>query len=63
MATLEKIRLSPLEETDQAKAFAARYRCEFVDLREALEQLGIQRHRHLAYTPAANGTMVKSGLL
>src|ERR1700689_4204606 len=36
MATLEKIRLSPLEETDQAKAFAARYRCEFVDLREAL---------------------------
>src|ERR1700678_1651921 len=35
MATLEKIRLSPLEETDQAKAFAARYRCEFVDLREA----------------------------
>jgi len=36
MATLDKIRLSPLEETDQAKAFAARYRCEFVDLREAL---------------------------
>jgi len=36
MATLEKIRLSPLEETEQAKAFAARYRCEFVDLREAL---------------------------
>jgi type IV pilus assembly protein PilB len=36
MATLEKTRLSPLEETDQAKAFAARYRCEFVDLREAL---------------------------
>jgi type II secretory ATPase GspE/PulE/Tfp pilus assembly ATPase PilB-like protein len=36
MATLEKVRLSPLEETDQAKAFAARYRCEFVDLREAL---------------------------
>src|ERR1700722_11696889 len=35
MATLEKVRLSPLEETDQAKAFAARYRCEFVDLREA----------------------------
>src|SRR6202522_3191214 len=34
MATLEKIRLSPLEETDQAKAFAARYRCEFVDLRQ-----------------------------
>src|SRR5580693_8948520 len=36
MATLEKVRLSPLEETEQAKAFAARYRCEFVDLREAL---------------------------
>jgi type IV pilus assembly protein PilB len=36
MATLEKVRLSPLEETDQAKAFASRYRCEFVDLREAL---------------------------
>src|SRR5580693_3014100 len=35
MATLEKTRMSPLEETDQAKAFAARYRCEFVDLREA----------------------------
>jgi type IV pilus assembly protein PilB len=36
MATLEKVRLSPLEETEQAKGFAARYRCEFVDLREAL---------------------------
>jgi type IV pilus assembly protein PilB len=35
MATLDKVRLSPLEETDQAKSFAARYRCEFVDLREA----------------------------
>jgi type IV pilus assembly protein PilB len=36
MATIDKVRLSPLEETEQAKAFAARYRCEFVDLREAL---------------------------
>ncbi len=35
MATLDKVRLSPAEETEQAKAFAARYRCEFVDLREA----------------------------
>src|ERR1700689_3618304 len=35
MATLEKVRLSPLEEKDQAQAIAARYRCEYVDLREA----------------------------
>jgi type IV pilus assembly protein PilB len=36
MATSEKARLlDPLEEAAQARAIAARYRCEFVDLREA----------------------------
>src|SRR6185312_13390255 len=35
MATTEKVRLSPVEEIEQAKSFASRYRCEFVDLREA----------------------------
>src|ERR1017187_10129534 len=33
--TTEKIRQTPAEETEQARAIAARYRCEFVDLREA----------------------------
>ena len=36
MATVEKLRLmDPAGEVDQAKGMAARYRCEFVDLREA----------------------------
>ena len=36
MATVEKLRLTdPIAEIDQAKSMAARYRCEFVDLREA----------------------------
>jgi type IV pilus assembly protein PilB len=36
MATIEKLRLTdPAGEIDQAKGMAARYRCEFVDLREA----------------------------
>ncbi|HUB80145.1 MAG TPA: GspE/PulE family protein [Bryobacteraceae bacterium] len=36
MATTEKLRLTdPVTEIDQAKSVAARYRCEFVDLREA----------------------------
>jgi type IV pilus assembly protein PilB len=36
MATSEKARLlDPLEEAAQARAIATRYRCEFVDLREA----------------------------
>jgi type IV pilus assembly protein PilB len=36
MATTEKLRLTdPAGEIDQAKGMAARYRCEFVDLREA----------------------------
>ena len=36
MATTEKPRLlDPLEESAQARAIASRYRCEFVDLREA----------------------------
>ena len=36
MATTEKLRLTdPAGEVDQAKGMAARYRCEFVDLREA----------------------------
>ncbi|MGP8245783.1 MAG: GspE/PulE family protein [Bryobacteraceae bacterium] len=35
MATLDKIRLvDPAAESEQARAAAARYRCEFVDLRE-----------------------------
>jgi type II secretory ATPase GspE/PulE/Tfp pilus assembly ATPase PilB-like protein len=35
MATLDKIRLvDPAAESDQARAAAARYRCEFIDLRE-----------------------------
>src|ERR1051326_5855277 len=36
MATSEKFRLNdPVTEAEQAKGIAARYRCEFVDLREA----------------------------
>jgi type IV pilus assembly protein PilB len=36
MATVEKIRLiDPAAEAEQARAIAARYRCEFVDLHEA----------------------------
>jgi type IV pilus assembly protein PilB len=36
MATTDKVRLTdPVGEIDQAKGMAARYRCEFVDLREA----------------------------
>ena len=36
MATIDKTRLAdPAGEIDQSKAMAARYRCEFVDLREA----------------------------
>src|SRR5215813_244959 len=36
MATTDKARLAdPAGEVDQSKAMAARYRCEFVDLREA----------------------------
>jgi type IV pilus assembly protein PilB len=36
MATTDKLRLTdPAGEVDQAKGMAARYRCEFVDLREA----------------------------
>src|ERR1700739_4383284 len=36
MATTDKTRLTdPAGEAEQAKAIAARYRCEFVDLREA----------------------------
>src|SRR5438067_896766 len=36
MATIDKVRLpDAAEEAEQAKAIAARYRCEFVDLREA----------------------------
>jgi type IV pilus assembly protein PilB len=36
MATVEKLRLTdPTAEIDQSKGMAARYRCEFVDLREA----------------------------
>ena len=35
MATSDKVRLAdPLTEVAQAKAMAARYRCEYVDLRE-----------------------------
>src|SRR5678809_1266545 len=36
MATIDKPKLAdPTAESDQARAIAARYRCEFVDLREA----------------------------
>src|SRR5947199_8181736 len=36
MATIDKVRLpDAMEEADQARAIAARYRCEFVDLRES----------------------------
>src|SRR5208283_501687 len=36
MATSDKVRLAdPLTEVEQAKTMAARYRCEYVDLREA----------------------------
>jgi type IV pilus assembly protein PilB len=36
MATTDKARLTdPIEELEQARSIAARYRCEFVDLREA----------------------------
>ncbi len=35
MATAERLRLTdPLQETEQARTLASRYRCEFVDLRE-----------------------------
>src|SRR5437763_12533991 len=36
MATIDKVRLPDMaEEAEQARAIAGRYRCEFVDLREA----------------------------
>src|SRR5258706_3727955 len=36
MATVDRIRIpDPAAETEQARAIAERYRCEFVDLREA----------------------------
>jgi|GEM_PF-6041521 len=36
MATTDKPRIfDPVAETEQARAIAARYRCEYVDLREA----------------------------
>src|SRR5215475_10658295 len=36
MATIDKVRLvDPTVDVEQAKAMAARYRCEYVDLREA----------------------------
>ena len=36
MATIDKVRLvDPAADVEQARAMAARYRCEFVDLREA----------------------------
>ncbi len=36
MATTDKLRiLDPAAESEQARAMAARYRCEYVDLREA----------------------------
>src|SRR6202011_4392588 len=35
MATSDRVKLvDPMQEADQAKAIAKRYRCEFVDLRE-----------------------------
>ena len=37
MATVDKLRLpDPSAETEQARAIAARYRCEYVDLRESV---------------------------
>ena len=36
MATIDKVRLADsVTETEQARAIAARYRCEYIDLREA----------------------------
>src|ERR1022692_1545107 len=36
MATIDKLRImDPAAETEHARAMAARYRCEYVDLREA----------------------------
>ena len=36
MATTDKLRLTdPTAEAEQARAMAARYRCDYVDLREA----------------------------
>src|SRR5947208_17059831 len=36
MATIDRVRIPDTgEEAEQARAMAARYRCEFVDLREA----------------------------
>ena len=36
MATIDRVRMPDTgEEAEQARAIAARYRCEFVDLREA----------------------------
>src|SRR5579884_4428148 len=35
MATTDRLKLiDPLQETDQARTLASRYRCEFIDLRE-----------------------------
>src|ERR1700694_6344329 len=35
MATIDRLKLlDPLEETEQARTLASRYRCDFVDLRE-----------------------------
>jgi len=35
MATTDRLKLmDPLQETEQARTLASRYRCEFVDLRE-----------------------------
>src|SRR6202163_407435 len=35
MATIDRLKLlDPLQETEQARTLASRYRCEFVDLRE-----------------------------
>ena len=37
MATTDKLKLSdPTAEVEQARAIAARYRCDYVDLREAV---------------------------
>src|SRR5713101_8079943 len=37
MATIDKVRLpDPAAETEQARALAARYRCEYVDLRDGI---------------------------
>src|SRR6476620_1494796 len=35
MATSERVRLDPEQESIQARMLASRYRCDFVDLREA----------------------------